>query len=194
MELDGVMLNVISAYAQLVGCIREEKKAFWLVIVNESVAKQHRIVLSAIIVWTKWRKAPKPVKRIKWWKLKDFKVKNKFKMEVIKSGILGGKEDCQRVAEMIRSIDRMELGETSGKIGTAGRRETWWWNQEVHEKLKDKRNAKKAWDTIKNDASNLAYKTARKQAKREVAKARNKAYGNCTRNWRQRRKKMSCLR
>ena len=146
------------------------------VIVNESVAKQHRIVVSAIIIWTKWRKAPKPVKRIKWWKLKDLKVKNKFKMEVIKSGILGAKEDRQRVAEMIRSIARMELSETSGKMSTAGRRETWWWNQEVQEKLKDKRNAKKVWDTIREDASNLAYKTARKQAKRKVAKARNKAY------------------
>ena len=279
MEVDGVMLNVISAYAPQVGCIREEKEAFWLdldetvekipknerivvgadlnghvgegnngdeecmgrhglgkrnnegqavvdfakrmelaitntyfvkkpahrvtynsggrssqvdyimvrrrrikevvdtkVIVNESVAKQHRLVVSAIIIWTKWRKAPKPVKRIKWWKLKDFKVKNKFKMEVIKSGILGGKEDWQRVAEVIRSVARMELGETSGKISTAGRRETWWWNQEVQEKLKDKRNAKKVWDTIRDDASKLAYKTARKQAKREVAKARNKAY------------------
>ena len=97
-------------------------------------------------------------------------------MEVIKSGILGGKEDWQRVAEIIRSIARMELGETSGKISTAGRRETWWWNQEVQEKLNDKRNAKKIWDTMRDDASKLAYKTARKQAKREVAKARNKAY------------------
>ena len=49
------------------------------VIVDESVAKQHRIVVSAVIIWTKWKKAPKPVKRIKWWKLKDLKVKNKFK-------------------------------------------------------------------------------------------------------------------
>ena len=55
-------------------------------IFGESVAKQHRIVVSAIIIWTKWRKAPKPVKRIKWWKLKDLKVKNKFKMD-------GAKED-----------------------------------------------------------------------------------------------------
>ena len=97
-------------------------------------------------------------------------------MEAIKSGILGGKEDWQRVAEMIRSIAKMELGETSGKISASDRRETWWWNQEVQEKLKDKRNAKKVWDTMKDDASKLAYKTARKQAKREVAKARNKAY------------------
>ena len=29
-ELDGVMLNVISAYAPQVGCIREEKEEFWL--------------------------------------------------------------------------------------------------------------------------------------------------------------------
>ena len=168
MELDGVMLNVISAYARQVGYIREEKKTFWLdldetvekiprnervvvgadlnghvgegnngdeecmgrhglgkknnegqavvdfaktrelaitnthsvkklarrvtcssggrssqvyyimvrrrrikevvgtkVVVGESVAKQHRIVVSAIIIWTKWRKAPKLIKRIK---------------------------------------------------------------------------------------------------------------------------------
>ena len=32
------------------------------------------------------------------------------------------------------------------------------------------------WDTIRGDTSKLAYKTARKQAKREVAKTRNKAY------------------
>ena len=122
------------------------------------------------------QESTKTSEEIKWWKLKDFKVKNKFKMEVNKSGILGGMEDWQRVAEMIRSIARMELGETSRKISTAGRRETWWWNQKVHEKLKDKRNPKNIWDTIKNDASKLAYKTARKQTKREVAKARNKTY------------------
>ena len=277
MELDGTMLNVISAYAPQVGCVREEKEAFWLdldetvekipknkrivvgadlnghvgegnngdkeymgkhglrkrnnegqavvdfskrmelaitntyfvkkpahrvnynsggrssqvdyvmvrrrrikevvdtkIIVGESVAKQHRIVVSAIMIWAKWRKAPKPVKRIKWWKPKDSKVKNIFKTEVIKSGILGGQEDWQRVVEMIQSIARMELGETSGKVSMAGRRGTWWWNQEVQEKLKDKRKDKKVWDTIRDDASKLAYKTARKQAKREVAKERNK--------------------
>ena len=45
---------------------------------------------------------------------------------MIKSGILGGQKDWQRVAEIIWSITRMELGETSGKVSTAGRRETWW--------------------------------------------------------------------
>ena len=96
------------------------------VVVGESAAKQHRIVVSAIIIWTKWRKARKLVNRIKWWKLKDSKVNNKFKMDVIESGILSGQEDWQRIVEMIWSIARKELGETSGKVSTAGRRETWW--------------------------------------------------------------------
>ena len=97
-------------------------------------------------------------------------------MEVIESGILGGQEDWQWVTEMIGSIARRKLGETSGNVSTVGGRETWWWNQEVQEKLKDKKKAKKAWDTIRDDANKLAYKTARKQTKREVAKARNKVY------------------
>ena len=59
------------------------------------------------------------MKRIKWLKLKDWKVKDKFKREVIESGILGGQEDWQRVAKMIHGIARMKLGETSGKISTA---------------------------------------------------------------------------
>ena len=146
------------------------------VIVGKSVAKQHRIVVSAIIIWTKWRKAPKQVKRIKWWKLKVSKVNNKFKRKVIESGILDGQVDWQRVAELIRSIARRKLGETSGNVSMVGRRETWWWNQEFQEKLKDKKKAKKAWNNIRDDASKLAYTIARKQAKKEVAKSRNKAY------------------
>ena len=46
----------------------------------------------------------------------------------------------------------MELGKTSEKIGTAGRQETWWWNQEVQEKLKDKRKAKDILDIIRKDS------------------------------------------
>ena len=134
------------------------------------------------------------MKRIKWWKLKDLKVKNKFKMEVIKSEIHGGKEDWQRVADMIRSIARMELGETSGKISSAGRRQTWWWNQEVQEKMKDKRNAKKVWDTMRDDASKLAYKTERNKLREKWQRQETRHTRNCTKNWKQRREKMSCLR
>ena len=62
-------------------------------------------------------------------------------MEVVESGILSGQEDWKRITEIIRSIARRKLDETSGKISTADRRETWWRNQEVQEKLKDKKKS-----------------------------------------------------
>ena len=49
MELDGVMLNVISAYAPQVGCIREEKETFWLDLdeTGKKIPKNKRIVVGA---------------------------------------------------------------------------------------------------------------------------------------------------
>ena len=49
MELNGVMLNAISAYAPQVGCIREEKEAFWLDLNEtvEKIPKNERIVVGA---------------------------------------------------------------------------------------------------------------------------------------------------
>ena len=49
MELDGVVLNIISAYAPLGGCMREEKEAFWpdLEEAVEKIPKHERIILRA---------------------------------------------------------------------------------------------------------------------------------------------------
>ena len=49
MELEGVMLNVISAYALQVGCICEKKEAFWLDLDEtvEKISKDERIVVKA---------------------------------------------------------------------------------------------------------------------------------------------------
>ena len=49
MELDGVILNVISAYAPQVGCRREDKEAFWLDLDEtvEKIPKNERIVVGA---------------------------------------------------------------------------------------------------------------------------------------------------
>ena len=49
MELDRVMLNVISAYEPQVGCIREEKETFWLDVDEtvEKISKNERIVVGA---------------------------------------------------------------------------------------------------------------------------------------------------
>uniref|UniRef100_A0A8C4R3Y4 Endonuclease/exonuclease/phosphatase domain-containing protein n=1 Tax=Eptatretus burgeri TaxID=7764 RepID=A0A8C4R3Y4_EPTBU len=49
LEIEGVMMNVISAYAPQVGCEMEEKKYFWSELdeVVESVSKDERVVIGA---------------------------------------------------------------------------------------------------------------------------------------------------
>ena len=93
------------------------------VIVGESVAKQHQRSSQCDNPLDEMEKSTKTSEENKMVQAKRLQSKkNNFKMEVIKSGILGGQEDWQRVAEIIQSIARMEPGETSGKVNTAGRR------------------------------------------------------------------------
>ena len=49
LEIEGVMMNVISAYAPQVGCEMEEKEDFWSELdeVVESVSKEERVVIGA---------------------------------------------------------------------------------------------------------------------------------------------------
>ena len=42
-------------------------------ITGESVAKQHRLVVSKMVMCTKWRKTTRQEKRTKWWKLREKK-------------------------------------------------------------------------------------------------------------------------
>ena len=49
-------------------------------------------------------------------------------------------------------------------------------NQEVLEKLKNRRKTKKVWDTTRDDVCKLAFETSRKEAIREVTKTINKEY------------------
>ena len=146
------------------------------VIAGECVAKQHRTVVCKLEIRTKWQKKAKHVKRIKWWKLRDPEMNNKFREAVLGSGVFNNQGDWQNVAEAVRGAAKVELGETSGKGNRENNQETWWWNEEVQEAVKRKKEAKKTWDTYRNEESRVAYKNASKRAKREVAKARNEAF------------------
>ena len=49
LDIEGVMMTVISAYAPQVGCLREEKDKFWTDLdeVVESIPKEERLVIGA---------------------------------------------------------------------------------------------------------------------------------------------------
>ena len=60
------------------------------VIVNECVAKQHRMVVCKMALMVKKKKAEKVKSKIRWWKLKETSGQEAFRQEVTR--ILGGKD------------------------------------------------------------------------------------------------------
>lgn len=83
-------------------------------------------------------------------------------------------DDWETRAEMLRKAGEKVLGMMSGKQNNA--KETWWWNEEVQEKIKEKKAAKRNWDMLQDADSREKYKESRKNAGRAVAKSKEKAY------------------
>ena len=57
-----------------------------------------------------------------------------------------------------------------GRMGE--RKETWWWNEEVQEKIKAKKAAFKEWQRTRDESKKEEYKVRKGEAKRAVAKVR----------------------
>ena len=87
------------------------------VIVNECVAKQHRIVVCKMALMVKKKKVEKVKPRIRWWKQKETSCQEAFRQEVTR--ILRGKhglpDEWDKTAEMLRKIAETVLGVTFGK-------------------------------------------------------------------------------
>ena len=92
--------------------------------------------------------------------------------------ILGGEDglpdEWDKTAEMLRKTAETVLGVTFGK--RKGDRETWWWNEEVQKSIKEKKEAKKAWDKIRNENTKKVYKEKKSKAKKVVAMAKGRVY------------------
>ena len=146
------------------------------VILNECVAKQHRMVVCKMVLMVKKKKAEKVKTKIRWWKLKETSCQEAFRQEVTR--ILGGKDglpdEWDKTAKMLRKTAKTVLGVTFGK--RKGDKETWWWNEEVQESIKEKKGAKKTLDKIRNENTKKIYKEKKIKAKKAVAMAKGRAY------------------
>ncbi|KAK3560425.1 hypothetical protein QTP86_008460 [Hemibagrus guttatus] len=91
---------------------------------------------------------------------------------------LGGQvvlpDDWETTAEVIRETGRKVLGVSSGRRKED--KETWWWNEEVQDSIQRKRLAKKKWDMNRTEENRQEYKELQRRVKREVSKAKQKAY------------------
>ena len=87
------------------------------VILNECVAKQHRMVVCKMAHIVKKKKIEKVKPKIRWWKLKEISCQEAFRQEMTR--ILGGKDglpdEWDKTAEMLRKTAETVLGVTFGK-------------------------------------------------------------------------------
>ena len=116
--------------------------------------------------------------KIRWCKLKETRCQEAFRQEVTR--ILGGKDglpdEWDKTVEMLGKTAEIVLGVTFGK--RKGDRETWWWNEEVQKSIKEKKEAKKAWDKIRDENTKKIYKEKKSKAKKAVAMAKGRAYND----------------
>ena len=75
---------------------------------------------------------------------------------------------------MLRKTIETVLEVTFGK--RKGDKETWWWNEEVQESIKEKKEAKKPYDKIRDENTKKIYKEKKNKAKKAVAMAKGRAY------------------
>ncbi|KAK3573336.1 hypothetical protein QTP86_022730 [Hemibagrus guttatus] len=146
------------------------------VVVGESVARQHRMVVCRMTLMVCKTKRSKIEKKTKWWKLKKEECCEEFRQKLRQA--LGGQvvlpDDWETTAEVIRETGRKVLGVSSGRRKED--KETWWWNEEVQASIQRKRLAKKKWDMDRTEENRQEYKELQRRVKREVSKAKQKAY------------------
>ncbi len=145
------------------------------VVAGDCVARQHRMVVCRMTLEVKRRKRVRTEPRLKWWKLKEEDCCVNFRE--VRQALGGGEEllnDWATTAEVVRETARKVLGMTSGQRKED--KEAWWWNEEVQESIRRKKLAKKNWNSQRDEESSQKYKEMWHKAKKEVAKAKEKAY------------------
>ena len=143
------------------------------IIKGETVSPQHRLVVSDFLIRRidQGKKNVQP--KIKWWRLKDQEIRERFKEAVLRSIRLANDVNiwwAENSALILRLAEEL-LGKTSGK-GPPNDKESWWWSQDTQEKIKRKREAGISYKSNETAESKRAWKTAKKEAKRTVARAR----------------------
>ncbi|KAK3513069.1 hypothetical protein QTP70_000954 [Hemibagrus guttatus] len=146
------------------------------VVVGESVARQHRMVVCRMTLMVCKKKRSEIEKKTKWWKLKKEECCEEFRQKLRQA--LGGQvvlpDDWETTAEVIRETGRKVLGVSYGRRKED--KETWWWNEEVQDSIQRKKLAKKKWDMDRTEENRQEYKELQRRVTREVSKANQKAY------------------
>ena len=146
------------------------------VILGEECASQHRLLVGDFRVSIPPQPKHKFVPRIKVWKLRD-PGKQAELSEVFKAKTLDSElSQTSTVDERWTSLKDKLLQATKQVCGVSSnhpwRKQTWWWNNQVEEAVREKRRCFKLW---KAGGSRAAYNTAKRTSNRAVYQARSEA-------------------
>ena len=81
-------------------------------------------------------------KRTKWWKLREMMMQIRFRERAYEGRIMESEGGYEVVANKIRDTAKELLGAVSGRRWREDR-ETWWWDEEIQQVVKEKKDAKK---------------------------------------------------
>ena len=87
---------------------------------------------------------------------------------------------------MIVRAGQKVLGMTTGRM-PLGDKETWWWNDEVKDEIRAKKEARKKWDASGRREERDIYWQANKEANKEVARSKAHAMDEVYKDWKHRR-------
>ena len=146
------------------------------VILGEECASQHRLLVGDFRVSIPPQPKHKFVPRIKVWKLRDPQKQAELS-EVFKAKTLDSElSQTSTVDECWTSLKDKLLQATKQVCGVSSnhpwRRQTWWWNNQVEEAVREKRRCFKLW---KAGGSRAAYNTAKRTSNSAVHQARSEA-------------------
>ncbi|KAK3553911.1 hypothetical protein QTP70_015303, partial [Hemibagrus guttatus] len=172
LEIEGVMLNVVSGYAPQVGCELEEKERFWSELdeVMESIPTGERVVIGANfnghvgegntgdeeVMGKELRKGIGVKERDLEGQMVDYILCRRGNLKEIVCKVVVGEsvarqdrmvvvlpDDWETIAEVIRETGKKVLGVSSGRRKED--KETWWWKFRIVSRGRD---LEKAYDRV----------------------------------------------
>ena len=145
------------------------------VIPGEEVVSQHRLLCAVLRTKEAKHRRRNREKRIKIWTLKGEKVAE-YREKVEEEYQLEADTNAEESWKIFRKVVMRAAEEMCGatKGGKHLERETWWWNEEVHDNLRRKKDAFKKWQMQGGNKMKEVYKNMKRGAKAAVAKAKKR--------------------
>ena len=145
------------------------------VIPGEEVVTQHRLLCVVINLEGDKQMKKKLKPKIKLWKLTEGR--QQYRQEVVNNYKIeeeNVEDTWNKMKTTVIAAAEKVCGRTKG--GKPIEKETWWWEKDVQDSIKEKKNAFKSWQKDRVESKKEEYKSAKKKAKVAVAKAKDNAY------------------